>query len=73
MAGHRHRLVGGRCRHLIAVPHLIQDDGRLLVRYLEGVKRVPAPVPQPLLIAIDQSFHFAALFVVALLSHALAS
>lgn len=52
---------------LIAVPHLIQDDGRLLSRYIEVAKRTPAH--EGLVhMAVDQSFHVVALFLVALLA-----
>ena len=51
---------------LIAVPHMIQDDGRLLDAYMRRVKGVE-PKPGGLLIAVDQSFHLLALFLVALL------
>ena len=52
---------------LIAVPHMIQDDGRLLDVYMRKVKGVGDPKPGGLLIAVDQSFHVLALFLVALL------
>src|SRR3954447_17207997 len=42
---------------LIAVPHMVQDDGRLLDAYMRGVKRVGDPKPGALLIAVDHSFH----------------
>jgi hypothetical protein len=56
---------------LILVPHLVQDDGRLLTRYMTTVKRT-APVPEGhlLFVAVDQSFHLIALFLVALLAAA---
>jgi len=53
---------------LIAVPHMVQDDGRLLDAYMRGVKGVGDPRPGGLLIAVDQSFHLVALFLVALLA-----
>jgi Protein of unknown function (DUF3307) len=53
---------------LIAVPHMIQDDGRLLDVYMRKVKGVGDPKPGGLLIAVDQSFHLVALFLVALLA-----
>ena len=52
---------------LIAVPHMVQDDGRLLDAYMRKVKGVGDPKPGGLLIAVDQSFHLLALFFVALL------
>jgi hypothetical protein len=51
---------------LIAAPHLIQDDGRLLGAYMRGVKGVREP-SELLLMSVDQSFHFAALLGAALL------
>ena len=52
---------------LIAVPHMVQDDGRLLDAYMRGVKGVD-PRPGGLLIAVDQSFHMLTLFLIALLA-----
>lgn len=51
---------------LIAMPHMLQDDGRLLDAYMRRVKGVD-PKPGGLLIAVDQSWHALALFLVALL------
>lgn len=52
---------------VIFVPHLIQDDGRLLDAYMRRVKG-PGSVASPgLRIACDQTFHIAALFGTALL------
>jgi Protein of unknown function (DUF3307) len=53
---------------LIALPHMVQDDGRLLDVYMRKVKGVGDPRPGGLLIAVDQSFHLLALFLVALLA-----
>lgn len=51
----------------IFIPHLIQDDTRLLVAYNRKVKGgVPGP-GDPVFMAIDQSFHFVFLFLTALL------
>jgi hypothetical protein len=52
---------------LIALPHMIQDDGRLLDSYMRRVKGVE-PKPGGLLIAVDQAWHVLALFLVALLA-----
>jgi Protein of unknown function (DUF3307) len=53
---------------LIAVPHLIQDDGRLLRMYVGMVKGTEA-VENPTIVAVvDQSFHALALFGLALLA-----
>jgi hypothetical protein len=51
----------------IAVPHLIQDDGRLVAAYTRSVKGID-PGPGPLLIAVDQSFHLVALFLLAVIA-----
>jgi len=51
---------------LIGLPHMLQDDGRLLDAYMRRVKGV-APTPGGLRIAVDQSWHVLALFLVALL------
>jgi hypothetical protein len=52
---------------LIAVPHWIQDDRRLLTAYIVGVKHVDPSVNQSVAAAADQTFHFVALFLTALL------
>jgi hypothetical protein len=53
---------------LIVVPHLIQDDGRLLIAYLRRVKRTD-PRPGDLVwVATDQSFHVLALFAAAIVA-----
>ncbi len=52
---------------LIAIPHWIQDDGRLLSLYMDRVKHVRGPNPS-LAAAADQSFHFVALLLVAFLA-----
>jgi Protein of unknown function (DUF3307) len=51
---------------LIAFPHMVQDDGRLLDAYMRRVKGVE-PKPGGLLIAVDQSWHVLVLFLIALL------
>ena len=53
---------------LIAIPHMVQDDGRLLDAYMRRVKGVVDPRPGGLLIAVDQSFHVLVLFLIALLA-----
>jgi hypothetical protein len=53
---------------LIAVPHYIQDDGRLLSAYLGRVKGTSAQPGDLLYAAVDQTFHLLALFGVALLA-----
>jgi hypothetical protein len=52
---------------VIFVPHLIQDDGRLLAAYMRRVKG-PASVDEAgIRIVCDQAFHIVALFGTALL------
>jgi len=51
----------------IFLPHLIQDDGRLLHAYMKGVKRLDPLENLAVSIAVDQTFHLLALLVVALL------
>jgi hypothetical protein len=52
----------------IAVPHLIQDDGRLLNLYALRVKKADLNANPMLAVSLDQSFHMLALFVTALLA-----
>lgn len=52
---------------LIALPHMIQDDGRLLDAYMRRFKRVQGEPPGGLRLALDQSFHMVFLFGLALL------
>ncbi len=53
---------------LIAGPHLVQDDGRLLDGYLRRVKRCdPQSVPA-VRTAVDQAFHVLALFGLAIVA-----
>src|SRR5205807_9404512 len=47
---------------LIAIPHLIQDDGRLLYRYALIVKKADIRALPTVGAALDQSFHLLALF-----------
>jgi hypothetical protein len=53
---------------LISVPHLIQDDGRLLGGYARAVKGADLSANPALAASLDQSFHLLALFLVALLA-----
>jgi Protein of unknown function (DUF3307) len=53
---------------VIAIPHLIQDDGRLLARYSLTVKKADITRNLSLSAALDQSFHLIALFLTALLA-----
>ena len=50
----------------VAVPHLVQDDGRLLGVYVKRVKGFNAADNPPATAAVDQTFHFLALFALAL-------
>jgi Protein of unknown function (DUF3307) len=52
---------------VIAIPHLIQDDGRLLADYARTVKNADIAANPGLGAALDQSFHLLALFLTALL------
>src|SRR5690606_14029517 len=52
---------------LVAVPHWLQDDGRLLDLYMAAVKGTGADASPGLRIAVDQSFHVLALFLTALI------
>jgi hypothetical protein len=51
----------------VAVPHVVQDDGRLLLAYSRAVKKASPTPGDPLFVMIDQSFHLVALFALALL------
>lgn len=55
---------------LIALPHMVQDDGRLLNAYMHRFKRVHGEPPGGLRLALDQSFHMLFLFGLALLAAA---
>jgi hypothetical protein len=61
-AGAAVALAGG-----IAIPHLVQDDGRLLDRYMRTVKGL-AREDDPLVpLLVDQSMHAVALLIAALI------
>lgn len=51
----------------IYLPHLIQDDGRLLHAYMKRVKRLDPKENLAVSIAVDQTFHLLALVVLALI------
>jgi len=55
---------------LVFVPHLIQDDGRLLVAYISKVKGPGVPENMFVFAAVDQTFHLVVLFGIALLAAA---
>ena len=52
---------------LIAIPHLIQDDRRLLTSYARVFKKADLDANPELGLSLDQAFHFLALFLTALL------
>ncbi len=49
----------------IAVPHGLQDDGRVMKWWMRAVKHTPV-VPGPLAMLLDQSFHMVALLLLAI-------
>jgi hypothetical protein len=53
----------------IYVPHVIQDDGRLLSQYIRRVKGCGAESSREVFTAVDQSFHLITLFATALVVH----
>ena len=55
---------------LVAIPHWLQDDGRVLDAYMTKVKNVGDNPPPGLRLAVDQTGHFVALFLLALLTTA---
>jgi hypothetical protein len=50
----------------VLLPHLIQDDGRLLRFYMQSVKRTQCAPNDFVYIAVDQTLHVLILFAVAL-------
>jgi hypothetical protein len=63
---------GGVAAFLAAIflPHLIQDDGRLLSVYIKRVKGAGAEANPAIFTAVDQSLHLIVLFGSALALHA---
>ena len=53
---------------VVFIPHLIQDDGAVLVAWNRIVKRSSPKPGDFVYMAIDQSFHFVFLFATALLA-----
>jgi len=52
---------------LISLPHLIQDDGRLIQAWVRGVKGTD-PIAHPnVALMVDQTFHLVALLLLAFL------
>ena len=52
---------------LIALPHVVVDDGRFVGVWLRQVKHSPHPAPS-LRLMVDQSFHVVCLLGVAMLA-----
>jgi hypothetical protein len=52
---------------LIAIPHLLIDDGRFTQMWLHDVKHAPQPAPS-LRLMVDQSFHVVCLLAAALIA-----
>ena len=50
---------------LVAIPHWVQDDGRLLTLYIERVKGAVAAANRTVAAAADQSFHMLTLLLAA--------
>jgi hypothetical protein len=53
---------------LVAIPHMVQDDGRLLAAYMLSVKHTDPKANPSVAAAADQTFHILALFLTALLA-----
>jgi len=53
---------------VIFIPHLLQDDSRLLIAWNRAVKGGSPEPGDPVYMAIDQSFHVVCLFGTALLA-----
>jgi hypothetical protein len=53
----------------VFVPHVVQDDGRLLSRYIRTVKGCDEESEREIFTAVDQSFHLITLFFTALIVH----
>jgi hypothetical protein len=50
----------------VAIPHMVQDDGRLLGWYMRKVKRTDPAENKAVGIALDQTVHAVVLFAIAL-------
>jgi hypothetical protein len=55
----------------VAVPHMVQDDGRLITAYVRKVKGLDAGSDHAIVAYVDQAFHMLALLGAALLVSAL--
>ena len=49
----------------IFVPHLVQDDARLLLRYVRAVKGGEFTPGHPVFLGVDQTFHLLTLLLLA--------
>jgi hypothetical protein len=56
----------------IYIPHMVQDDGRLLSAYIAKIKGCGAANTREVFTAVDQSFHLITLFATAVIVHAAA-
>lgn len=52
----------------VSLPHLVQDDGRLLDLYLRRVKRCDPKALPGVRAAVDQAFHLLVLFAIAVVA-----
>jgi uncharacterized protein DUF3307 len=50
----------------VVLPHLVQDDGRLVALYMRVAKHTPSAPADFVTIAVDQTFHVVVLFAIAL-------
>src|ERR1700760_4965687 len=55
----------------VSIPHLVQDDGRLLTLYMRRVKGMEPSAHRTVAALVDQALHMVALFGAALLVSAL--
>ena len=53
---------------LVAGPHLVQDDGRFVDRYMVVAKHTDPRAHPGLTLAVDQTIHLVVLFLVALVA-----
>jgi Protein of unknown function (DUF3307) len=56
---------------VVSLPHMIQDDGRLLTMYIRKVKGLDPVANHTIAAIVDQAFHMVALLGAALLVNAL--
>ena len=65
ITGRRSLALALRTGAIIFIPHLVQDDGRLLSMYAERVKGLDVREQPHVGMWVDQSFHLVALFLTA--------